>query len=53
MTDGLSGRMLSFMKYSNLAAFSSMQNTAACTGGCRYSPMMSAAFCSKSYVNTS
>ena len=30
-----------------MAVFSSTQNTAACAGGFKYSPMMSAAFCSK------
>jgi hypothetical protein len=31
-----------------MALFSSTQKTAACTGGWRYNPMMSAAFCSNS-----
>jgi hypothetical protein len=31
-----------------MAVFASTQNTAACAGGFRYNPMMSAAFFSKS-----
>src|ERR1700690_602937 len=45
---GESGNTGSLRSSALIAVFSSTQKTAACAGGFRYSPMMSAAFCSKS-----